>query len=285
MTLDEAFEAYRRQARGRHGRPPMGFSMIPKEFRADAHAVYVFARTTHDFANEDFGTLGKKERLQLLAHREAEFGRCLKGESADPEFATLRRTIESRRLPADLFRELISAGRQDVEKLRYADFAEVKEYCRKSANPIGRLILNIFGCRDEEMLRQGDRIACGFQLAHLWQRVGADLERDKIYLPQDEMENFGVDDAMLKERRFDEGILRLMQFQVRRTREVLDSPKRLCAAVDRRFRPAIRLAWLTATEMLNKIENQGFDVLRKTCRLSKLDRVGLLPRALIGGSG
>lgn len=282
MTSEEAYEAHRRRARDRYRKPPTCLLMLPQEYRGDVNAVYAFARSTDGLANGDFGMIEARDRLGLIDWHEKEFEHAIEGESAEPDLSALKRTIGSRQLSTGPFKDLILAARQDITQLRYNNFEEVKEYCRRSANPLGRMVMNIFGCRDEEKLRLADRIAMGLRLAFMWQRVGADLQMDRIYLPQDEMANFGVSDETLKGSRFDEGVLRLLQFQVRRTREILDSGRRLSDSVDRQLRGGIRLARLTAEEMLNKIENQGLDVLHRPVRLSNLNFMVLLARAFLG---
>lgn len=281
MTVDEAFERRARLARRHHENFPVGSFLLPREHRGDVRAVYAFARTADDFADETIATLGVPERLELLERWEAQLDLCLKGESAVPEFLALRQAIEGRGLPLEPFRDLMSAFKQDVTKGRYANFEEVKDYCRRSANPIGRLVLQIFGCCDEDALRLSDRICTALQLANFWRDVGVDLDKDRIYLPQDEMEGFGVTEEGLKERRFDEGFLRLMQFQVRRAREIFDSGRRLPNMLGRGLRTEIRVTWLGGVEILNKIEWLGFDTLRRRPRLSKLDFIRLLARALL----
>ena len=281
MTVDEVFERRTRLKRGRHENFPLGSFLLPRDHRRDVQAVYAFARTADDFADETLAELGVPERLELLGRWEAELDLCLKGESAVPEFVALRQAIERRGLPEQPFRDLISAFKQDVTQGRYASFDEVKDYCRRGANPIGRLVLHIFGSCDEERLRLSDRICTALQLASFWQGVGADLDKDRIYLPQDEMESFGVTEAGLKERRFDEGFLRLMQFQVRRTREIFESGRRLANMLDGGLRFEIRAIWMGGVEILNRIEERGFDTLRRRSRLSRFDFVRLFVRAAL----
>lgn len=281
MTVDEAFELSTRHSARHYENFPRGSWLLPREQRRDVCAVHAFARAADEISGEAFAALDGPQRLELLERWEGHLDLCLKGESKAPIFLAVRKAVDGRRLPVGLFRDLISAFKQDVTKGRYANFEEVKDYCRRSANPIGRLVLHIFGQRDEESLRLSDRICTALRLARFWQDMSLDLRKDKIYLPQDEMENFGVTEAGLKGRRFDEGVLRLMQFQVRRTRELFDSGRRLPNTLDNwGIRTEIRLAWLGGVELLNKIEWQGFDTLHRRPGLSKLDRVRLLAAAL-----
>lgn len=281
MTADEAFDLCAREAARYCEKPPVRSRLLPRELRRDVHAVYAFARAADDFADRAFATLGAPERIELLDRWEVELDLCLKGESKEPVFLALRQAIEGRQLPVQLFRDLISAFKRDVNKGRYGNFEEVKDHCRCGANPVGRLVLHIFGHRDEERMRLSDRICTAVQLANYWRDVSLDLDRDRIYLPQDEMENFGVTEVGLKGRGFDEGFLRLMQFQVRRTREIFDAGRRLPGMLDRGLGTEIRLQWLGGMEILNKIEWLGFDTLHRRPRLSMLDSVRLLARAAL----
>lgn len=283
MTVDEAFDACRRRAPRHRENFPVGSWLLPGERRREVHAIYAFARTADDFADENLAALDVPQRLELLDKWEAELDLCLKGESGQPIFMALHRTIERGQLPVGLFRDLMSAFRQDMGKGRYADFDELKDYCRRSANPIGRLVLHIFGYRDEERMRLSDRICTALQLTNFFQDLSADLDRDRIYLPRDEMENFGVTEECLKGRTFDEGFLRLMQFQVRRAREMFDSGRRLPSLLEGGLRREVRLTWLGGMELLRKIEWLGFDTLHRRPRLSRADFARLLAKAVLGG--
>ncbi len=159
-------------------------------------------------------------------------------------FTALHESIRELDLPLSLFTDLLSAFKQDVVKSRYADFPEVLDYCRRSANPVGRLVLLLHRIRDEELHKLADKICTGLQLANFWQDVGVDLEKDRIYLPENERNKFGVTEEALFARRADDNYRKLLEFQVKRTQEIFDQGTVLTTKISGLLRLEIRLTWL-----------------------------------------
>jgi phytoene synthase len=168
-----------------------------------------------------------------------------------------------------------------VVKRRYADFSEVLDYCRRSANPIGRLVLLLHGIRAEELHRLSDRICTGLQLANFWQDVGVDLEKDRIYLPADDRAAHGVTEEALFARRAEAGYRELLKFQVERTQQIFNEGKPLTRELRGLLRLEIRLTWLGGTKILRKIEAQNYDTLTLRPKLGKVDMALLFCRALV----
>src|SRR5215831_12399444 len=195
-TVDEAYAYCERLARSHYENFPVGSILVPKRLRKHVYSVYAFARVADDFADEGYetGELTEAQRLAALDDWERKLEDCYRGRADHPVFVALAETVKELRLPIQLFTGLLSAFKQDVVKRRYADFEEVLDYCSRSANPVGRLILLLFDYREEGLAELSDCVCTGLQLANFWQDVEVDIRKDRVYLPQNEMARFGVSD-------------------------------------------------------------------------------------------
>jgi phytoene synthase len=201
-------------------------------------------------------------------------------EPATPLFEDVAFVIREFALSESLFHDLIDAFTQDVVKKRYANFTEVLEYCRRSANPVGRLLLELFKQTSETELEQSDAICTALQLANFWQDVAIDYGKGRIYLPQDEMAAHGVSEAHLAEQRCDDAWRALMALQVERTRLLMLGGAPLGAELPGRIGLEIRATVQGGLRILEKIEAAGYDVFRQRPVLEWRDWPGLLWRAL-----
>lgn len=279
--MAEAYAYCERLTRSHYENFPVGSLLVPKGKRRHVYSIYAFARTADDFADEGYDTpLSQSERLAALDDWERQLEACCRGEAEHPIFVALAATINELQLPVQLFRDLLSAFKQDVVKRRYADFDEVLDYCTRSANPVGRLILLLFGYRDEALHRLSDYICTALQLANFWQDVAVDLEKDRIYLPQDELARFGCDEAQLFARRFDERYAALLKFQVDRTREIFLTGRPLPRLVRGRLSFELRLTWQGGMRILELIERAGYNTLKERPVITTWDKAVLLARAL-----
>jgi squalene synthase HpnC len=196
-------------------------------------------------------------------------------------FVALRATIARHDIPARPFLDLIDAFEQDQSVNRYQTFEQVVDYCRRSADPVGRLVLYMCGYRDEERQRLSDRTCTALQLANFWQDVRRDwVDRNRIYLPQDSMARFGVTEEQLAAFRFDDNFRRLMQFEVRRTHELLDEGERLLPLLAPVYRRQISLFGQGGRAILRAIERRGYDTLTSRPSLSKGQKARLVLKAL-----
>ncbi|MGH9751750.1 MAG: squalene synthase HpnC [Blastocatellia bacterium] len=281
-SVAEAFAYCERLARTHYENFPVGSLLIPRARRRHVYSVYAFARIADDFADEGYeaGELTEARRLAALDDWERELEDCYQGRACHPVFVALAETVRELRLPVQLFRDLLSAFKQDVVKRRYADFDEVLDYCVRSANPVGRLILLLFGYREERLYNLSDCVCTSLQLANFWQDVEVDIRKDRIYLPQNEMARFGVSDDDLREKRFSERYAALLKFQVERTRELFNRGKPLPNLVSGRLAFELRLTWLGGTRILERIEESGYDTLNARPRISTVDKITLLVKAL-----
>jgi squalene synthase HpnC len=284
-SMAEAFAYCERLARAHYENFPVGSLLIPKNKRQHVYSIYAFARTADDFADEGYENgLNESERLSALDDWKSKLEACYCGEADHPIFIALSETIKALQLPVGLFHDLLSAFRQDVIKRRYANFDEVLDYCTRSANPIGRLVLLLFEYRDERLFQLSDHLCTGLQLANFWQDVAVDLRKDRIYLPQDEMEHCGVSADDLKERRFNPRYAELLRLQVERTKEFFQRGRALPHLVSGRLAFELRLTWFGGMRILERIEELGYDTLGTRPKITTPDKLRVLVRSLAGSS-
>ncbi|MDI6750793.1 MAG: squalene synthase HpnC [Rhodocyclaceae bacterium] len=252
---------------------PVASLLLPARLRPAVTAIYAFARSADDFADE--GNLPAAERLRRLAAYRAELDRIGRDEPAThPLFQRLAGHIAAHALPLAPFYDLLEAFEQDVVKDRYASYDELLDYCRRSANPIGRLLLHLFDAATAENLQHSDKICSALQLVNHWQDVGIDLDkgpRGRIYLPQDEMARFGVSEEMLRCRLASAEFRALMGFQVERARALMMSGAALGRSLSGRIGMEIRAIIAGGLAILDKIEAAGFDVFRRRPLLGAMD--------------
>jgi squalene synthase HpnC len=214
---------------------PVASFLLPQRLRRPVAVIYAFARSADDFADE--GNDPAATRLEKLDGYRAELERIAARQAPRKSlFDDVARIVREHDLPLQAFHDLLDAFSQDVVKSRYASFAEVLEYCRRSANPVGRLLLHLFKRAHETELAHSDSICTALQLTNFWQDVALDWHKGRVYLPQDEMRSFGVDEAHLAEQRCDAAWRALMKFQCDRTSDLM----RCGAPLGRRARRADR---------------------------------------------
>ena len=251
--------------------------LLPKRLHQDFYNVYAFCRWADDLGDEIADTA---ESLRLLAWWRTELHAMCAGQARHPVFVALARTVREFSLPAQPFDDLIRAFEQDQTVKRYRDFEELFQYCRYSANPVGRLVLGLCGYRDPERQALSDATCTALQLANFWQDVTVDMEKDRVYLPLDLLESHGYPVEALFARQFDERFRAAMQEAVNVARELFLRGLPLADSVDRRLAIDLELFSRGGLRVLEKIERQGCDVLTSRPAISKLERVGLLLGAI-----
>jgi len=258
---------------------PVASVLLPAALRGPVGVIYRFARGADDIADE--GDLAPEERLaRLQAYRDALQAIAAGRSPVDPLFDGLARIVRAYDLPLTLFHDLLDAFIQDVTKHRYADFSELLDYSRRSANPVGRLLLHLFDRTSDADLRASDAICTGLQLANFWQDVALDYAKQRVYLPQDEMTRFGVGDAHIAEARCDEAWRALMAFQIERTRAMLIAGAPLGRRLPGRIGLEIRATVEGGLRILDKLAVAGGDMFRHRPMLKWFDWLVLLGRAL-----
>jgi len=257
---------------------PVASLLLPAPLRRPVSAIYRFARSADDFADE--GDLTPPARLALLDGYRAELDRLKAGRApVAPLFQELHEIIASHRLPLAPFYDLLDAFSQDVTQARYASFAEVMAYCRRSADPVGRLMLCIYGRSDENNIASSDAICSALQLVNFWQDVEIDFLKNRIYLPQDDMERFGVSEAQIAARDASGGWWSLMRFQIERARSLMLSGAPLAARLPGRIGLEIGTVVQGGLRILEKLERVQGDVFRRRPALKPLDWPLILFRA------
>jgi squalene synthase HpnC len=249
---------------------PVASWLTPARLRPAVVAIYSFARAADDIADEgDDLPAARLAKLDLYA---VMLDRIQRGEApADAPFAALAAAIGRHALPLQPFRDLLSAFRQDVIRLRYAEFAQVLDYCSRSANPIGRLLLRLYGADDAEHCRHADTICTGLQLTNFWQDVALDWRRGRVYLPAEDLAQFGVAETQIGEGRCDARWSRLMAFEVARARTLLDAGRPLVRALPLRLALELKLVLAGGLRILAAIDAAQGDVFRQRPQLSARD--------------
>lgn len=258
---------------------PVASVLLPRRLRQPIETIYRFARGADDIADE--GDRRDDERLQGLAAYRDELDRIERGEPAQTaEFTALANVIADWKLPTPLFRDLLDAFAQDVVKKRYADYPELLDYCRRSANPVGRLLLHLFDRASEENLRRSDCICTALQLINFWQDIAVDWEKQRVYLPQDDLARFGVDESLIADRRRTPEWIALIDFQIERTRQLMLDGAPLVRDLPGRMGWEIRLTVQGGLRILERIQRARGDVFLQRPALGPSDWLRMGSRAL-----
>jgi squalene synthase HpnC len=262
---------------------PVASILLPAPLRPAVAAIYAFARSADDFADE--GDLPAAERQRLLTEYQHELDRIERGEPGDqPIFQRLSPHIAAHRLPLELFRDLLDAFSQDVVKDRYASFDELMDYCRRSANPVGRLLLHLFAAATPDNLRRSDAICSALQLINHWQDVGIDAGKGaqgRIYLPQEDLARFNVSEDNILRRTASADFCRLLRFQVERARDLMLSGAALGSDLPGRIGLEIRAIVAGGLRILDKIEAVDYDVFNHRPVLGAFDWPRILIKAAL----
>ncbi|MBX3441513.1 MAG: squalene synthase HpnC [Planctomyces sp.] len=253
--------------------------LLPRRLRQPMSNVYAFCRWADDLGDE---TGDRQRSTELLAWWRAELDRCFAGEAGHPVFVALLPTIREFALAKEPLADLISAFEQDQRIVEYETFDQLRDYCRRSADPVGRIVLTLFGASRPETVAWSDSICTGLQLANFWQDVARDFDKKRVYLPRDDRQRFGYADADLRERRTTPEFLDLMRFEVDRAREFLLAGLPLLDAVRGRLRIDLRLFVAGGLRILDEIERIGFRVWETRPVVSKAAKAGLFLQALTG---
>jgi squalene synthase HpnC len=235
---------------------PVALWLLPEKKREQLLAFYGFARFV-----DDVGDLSTGDRLHELDWVEAELDRAFTGEATHPIFVRLSQAITELGVTREPFAALIEANRQDQRVHRYKSFKELLAYCRLSANPVGRLVLAVFGRRDEAAFAHADQICTGLQLVEHWQDVAEDCRADRVYVPKEDLKRFGVTEADLLAQKASPALRRLMAFEVNRARCFLLDGAPLVAMLSGTAKCAIAGFVGGGLAQLEAIERADYDVL------------------------
>ncbi len=275
-AADEAFEYCARLSASHYENFPVASLFLPEEKRPYIQAIYAFSRCADDFADE--GDLLPEARLDLLDDWERKLDRSYEGDADHPVFIALAETVRRNAIPRKYLADLLSAFRQDVVRNRYDTTADLLDYCSRSANPVGRIVLHIFGHRDEELCLLSDNICTGLQLANFWQDVGVDLGKNRLYIPLSEMERHGYTEAEWRGRVLNDRFRALMKSLVAMTRDMFRAGVRLPELAERDIALELRLVWLGGMAILGGVERSGYDVYASRPILGTRQKLGILLR-------
>ncbi len=257
---------------------PVASILMPRHLRKPVAAIYHFARAADDIADE--GELPDAERLGRLDAFRAELARIAANETPlTPLFLNLAPEIRQHALPLQPFHDLLDAFSQDVVKKRYADFDELLDYCRRSANPVGTLLLHLYGEATPVNLAYSDAICTSLQLINFWQDVAKDWAIGRVYLPQDGLAQYGVSEAQIAAGQVDENWRALMRFEVERARAMMLSGAPLGSILTGRIGLEMRMIIAGGLRILDKLEAARFDMFNRRPVLRPLDWVIMLAKS------
>jgi squalene synthase HpnC len=283
VDLAAAYASCARDARTHYENFPVASWLVPRHMRHHVAAVYAFARAADDFADEGTRSVDERHRLLdswLCRLRDAVSESpppprrpIVEGEPANTNeiFLALGATIREKQLPSGLFEDLLSAFRQDVTVTRYESWVDVMDYCRRSANPVGRLVLRIADYRDPKLDGWSDAICTALQLTNFWQDLKIDFDRGRVYIPVDEMRAHGALPSDLSGSMMTPAWTRAVAAAVSRTRALFNEGLPLCDAVRGRLKYELRATWLGGTRILDRLERSEYDMIHSRPSLGAAD--------------
>jgi squalene synthase HpnC len=267
VVIEGAYAVCLRLARQHYENFPVASNLLPRAWRPHVAAIYAFARTADDFADE--GDRPREARLALLDDWQERLREAVSGQSPRDSsdtsaiFIALAETIRRFSLEPQLFEDLLSAFRQDVVVTRYETWDDLLDYCRRSANPVGRLVLRIAGRRDPRVDQHSDAVCTALQLTNFWQDLEIDWRKGRLYVPQTLLREAGADPADLGRRRVTKEWRLALQGVTNRTRALFRQGHPVADAVSGRLRWELRATCLGGLRILDRLEASGFDIFRR----------------------
>ncbi|HEV7988731.1 MAG TPA: squalene synthase HpnC [Candidatus Binataceae bacterium] len=274
-ALAQAYELCARVARSHYENFTVASWLMPRAMRKHMHAIYAYARMADDFADED-------RDAAKLDHWERELDLAYASQPRHPVFLALADTARRFDIPRQPFADLLRALRSDLDFRGFETLDDLLGYSRYSANPVGRLVLYLFGYSDAELQHLSDQVCSGLQLANFWQDVAVDLKKERVYLPRQDMARFGVSLEDLRVHNANSNFVELMRYEVSRARELLMAGAALSSMVDKRLSRDIMMFAGGGLAILRAIERANCDVFRRRPSLGRLDYLQLGWRALRG---
>jgi phytoene synthase len=266
--LTEAYAACLALAQSHYENFPVASRLLPARLRPHVAAIYAFARRADDFADEPGRS--NDQRLFLLREWRAQLHK--RGQPFK-EFVALHDTIERFELPVQLFDDLLDAFMQDVTKSRYATWPDVLDYCRRSANPIGRLVLRLSGYNDDRLDRASDAVCTALQLTNFWQDLAIDWSRGRLYVPEETWRAHSASTHSLSDGAMTPQWAQALGECANRTRSLFETGRPVCDGVSGRLRYELRATWLGGTRILTRLERSGFDVFQHRPALGIADAI------------
>ena len=275
-TLEESYASCARLAKSHYENFTVVSRLLPRDMRGHLYAVYAFCRFVDDLGDEYAG-----DRLLALDEWERDFLECYEGTPGHPYLLALQHTIRRFDIPRGPFLKLIEANRMDQRTTRHPTYEDLLYYCDRSANPVGHLVLYVFGYRDAERQRLSDCTCTALQLTNFWQDVARDLAIGRIYIPSEDMARFACTEEELARGHATEGFQRLMAFEVERARRLFREGLSLVDTLEGRLKLDVALFSRGGMAVLDAIERQGYDVLRRRPTLSRMAKMRLMTTTAI----
>ena len=276
-TLAEAQKWCRHLAETHYENFHVASWFLPEKLRPHFHSIYAYCRVSDDLGDEVSSTASALALLNQWGH---ELDACYEGRTRHPVFVALAETIRACAIPKEPFADLLTAFRQDQTVTRYANMGELLGYCRYSANPVGRLVLYACGEVNEDKFKLSDATCSALQLANFWQDVRVDWGKDRVYLPQDDMQRFGVSDETIGKGVATDGFRALLRFEVDYARSLFEQGLPLIGMVNRDLAIDLDLFSRGGLEILRAIERRNYDVLSARPAISKSSKLALGFRAV-----
>ena len=276
-TTDEAFAYCERVARGHYENFPVGSMLIPAGLRRHFFSIYAYSRAADDIADE--GSLDPEERIALLDDWERQLREAYEGHAEHPVFVALAATVREREIPIEPLRDLLKAFRMDARNEGFATTTDLLYYCYHSANPVGRLVLHLFGLCTDERKFLSDKICTALQMANFWQDVSVDVPRGRINIPRESMDYFGYSLDELRQGIFNGNFRELMAYHVDHAINQFQHGYPLMRTIPhRRLRSELGLVFLGGVRILNKIKALDYNVLARRPSLTLRDKLWMLSK-------
>jgi squalene synthase HpnC len=283
--IERAYQACETLARSHYENFPVASRLLPAAMRPHVAAVYAFARVADDIADE--GTASATDRLARLDSWQRRLHAAVAMEQAaglddlhSLIVAATAQTIRAVELPLSLFDDLVSAFGQDTMTTRYDSWPDLLDYCRRSANPVGRLVLRIAGLQDDRLDRSSDAFCTALQLTNFWQDMGPDWAAGRLYVPREVYEPFGASEEQLQSSAVGAAWVRAMTECVRVTNGLFQHGRAVCDGVAGRLRYELRLTWLGGRRILERVGARGDRMMSERPTLGAADVPLLVSRAL-----
>ena len=279
LPVAAAFAECERIARAHYENFTLGSRLLPRHLRRHIAAIYAFARTADDLADEEPDA---RRALAGLDAWERQLEACYAGAPRHPIFVALAETVREFAIPIEPFRRLLTAFRMDVNFRGFPTFDDLLRYCAHSANPVGHLVLHLFGHADAERQARADDICTALQLTNFWQDLAIDLAKGRVYLPHEDMARFGYTRADLACHAVTPPFRELMAFECARTHALFTRGLPLARMLGRGAGREVRLFAWGGLAILDRLEAVGYDAFTARPALSRWAKVGLVARALLG---
>jgi len=276
LTREEAFIYCQNLAQSHYENFAVASFLLPRHLRPHFHAIYSYCRWADDLADEVPSTT---QSMELMQWWEEQLHACYLGSAQHPVFIAMSETVQQFDIPKHPFLDLLSAFRQDQSTTHYRTFDELRDYCCRSANPVGQLVLYLGRCASLENILLADYVCTGLQLANFWQDVGNDFRRGRVYLPQEDRTRFGYTEEDLQGECCNEAFVQLMEFEVDRAEQFFQQGRPLIRRLPKFLRLDVSLFIEGGLAILQKLRDCNYQVWGPRPRLSKWEKMRLVPRA------